>query len=163
MYPVNDIDAQLVLAILLAAKRRPAHLADLVAAAEVLGFPITAPRPWAETLNRALQRGVVQAVAEGYVLSAHALTFCSTLPKKAETDERVFLIREELKNFPAVDANTDLAPLEEAALRSAVRAHAESKAQGGKNLLMPKPAAPARTASKRGAARPTTRGQKRRT
>ena len=43
MYPIHDTDAQLLLATLIAAKRRPAALADIVAAAEFMGFPVTAP------------------------------------------------------------------------------------------------------------------------
>ena len=37
MYPINDIDAQLLLATLIASKRRPAELVEIVAAADVLG------------------------------------------------------------------------------------------------------------------------------
>ena len=47
MYPIHDTDAQLLLATLIAAKRRPAALTDIVAAAEFMGFPVTAPAAWA--------------------------------------------------------------------------------------------------------------------
>ena len=52
MYPINDIDAQLLLATLIAAKRRPAELVEIVAAADVLGCPVESGNLWAESFRR---------------------------------------------------------------------------------------------------------------
>ena len=56
MYPIHDTDAQLLLATLIAAKRRPAALTDIVAAAEFMGFPVTAPGAWATVLDCLCER-----------------------------------------------------------------------------------------------------------
>ena len=61
MYPIHDTDAQLLLATLIAAKRRPAALADIVAAAEFMGFPVTAPAAWATAFERFVTHGLLTA------------------------------------------------------------------------------------------------------
>ena len=52
MYPIHDTDAQLLLATLIAAKRRPATLQEIVAAAEFIGCPVTAPKAWETAFER---------------------------------------------------------------------------------------------------------------
>ena len=54
MYPTHDVDAQLLLATLIAAKRPPAELVELVAAAEFLGCPIKSASLWTAALKRAV-------------------------------------------------------------------------------------------------------------
>ena len=105
MYPIHDTDAQLLLATLIAAKRRPAALTDIVAAAEFMGFPVTAPAAWATAFERFFTHGLLSADGEGYVLTPAAVQLVEGLPKKAEADERVFLVRERLAAMKA-DAAT---------------------------------------------------------
>ena len=138
MYPIHDTDAQLLLATLIAAKRRPAALADIVAAAEFMGFPVTAPAAWAKAFERFVTHGLLAAVGEGYALTPAALQLVEGLPKKAEADERVFLVRERLAAWkPAVEhASVDIGA---AQFEAALQDHAKLAKQGGKNLLMPKP------------------------
>lgn len=138
MYPIHDTDAQLLLATLIAAKRRPAALADIVAAAEFMGFPVTAPAAWAKAFERFVTHGLLAAVGEGYALTPAALQLVEGLPKKAEADERVFLVRERLAAYkPAAEH----AAIEVGAgqFEVALQEHARLAQQGGKNLLMPKP------------------------
>ena len=60
------------------------------------------------------------------------------LPKKAETDERIFLVREKLSvHKPAVKSAAVVITTEQ--LEVALKAHGALAQQGGKNLLMPKP------------------------
>jgi hypothetical protein len=75
------------------------------------------------------------------------------LPKKAEADERVFLVRERLSAWkPAAEhagvehAGVEHAGVEHAGIgmsaadfEAALQEHAKLAQQGGKNLLMPKP------------------------
>ena len=138
MYPIHDTDAQLLLATLIAAKRRPAALTDIVAAAEFMGFPVTAPGAWATAFARFLTHGLLAADGEGYVLTPAAVQLVEGLPKKAEADERVFLVRERLAAWkPAVEhASVDIGA---AQFEAALQDHAKLAKQGGKNLLMPKP------------------------
>lgn len=138
MYPIHDTDAQLLLATLIAAKRRPAALTDIVAAAEFMGFPVTAPGPWAAAFARFFTHGLLAADGEGYVLTPAAVQLVEGLPKKAEADERVFLVRERLAAWkPAGEhASVDIGA---AQFEAALQDHAKLAKQGGKNLLMPKP------------------------
>lgn len=148
MYPIHDTDAQLLLATLIAAKRRPAALADIVAAAEFMGFPVTAPGAWATAFARFFTHGLLSATDEGYVLTPVAVELVKGLPKKAEADERVFLVRERLSAWkPAAEhAGVEHAGVGHAGIgisaedfEAALQAHAKLAQQGGKNLLMPKP------------------------
>ena len=47
----SHADAQLLLATLIASKRRPAALAEIVAAAEFMGCPVTASKAWASAFR----------------------------------------------------------------------------------------------------------------
>jgi hypothetical protein len=143
MYPIHDTDAQLLLATLIAAKRRPAALTDIVAAAEVMGFPVTAPGAWATAFARFFTHGLLSATDAGYVLTPAAVELVKGLPKKAEADERVFLVRERLSAWkPAAEhAGVEHAGIgiSAADFEAALQEHAKLAQQGGKNLLMPKP------------------------
>lgn len=138
MYPIHDTDAQLLLATLLASKRRPAALAEIVAAAEFMGCPVTAPKAWASAFERFSTHGLLVAEGEGYVLTAVAQAMAGGLPKKAETDERVFLVREKLSAYKPF-AESAAIEMSAEQFEAALAAHAALSQQGGKNLLMPKP------------------------
>lgn len=138
MYPVNDIDAQLLLATFIAAKRRPAELSDVIAAAEVLGCRITIARPWVDTLRRATSQGLIVANGSGFELSEAALALCAALPKKAANEERLFLIRQELNAYEPAELSPE-AEVSEQAFSQAMQLHTELKSRSGKNQLMPKP------------------------
>ncbi|MCK6409144.1 hypothetical protein [Thauera sp.] len=138
MYPIHDTDAQLLLATLIAAKRRPAALTDIVAAAEFMGFPVTAPGAWATAFGRFVTHGLLSATGEGYVLTPAAVQLVEGLPRKAAGDERVFLVRERLSAWkPAVEHPG--IEISAAHFETALQDHAKLAQQGGKNLLMPKP------------------------
>ena len=66
MYPIHDTDAQLLLATLIASKRRPAALAEIVAAAEFMGCPVTAPKAWASAFERFSTHGLLVAEGEDF-------------------------------------------------------------------------------------------------
>ncbi|MDX9885401.1 hypothetical protein [Thauera sp.] len=143
MYPIHDTDAQLLLATLIAAKRRPAALTDIVAAAEFMGFPVTAPGAWATAFDRFFTHGLLAAAGEGYVLTPAAVQLVEGLPKKAEADERVFLVRERLAAWKPVAEHAGAehagVAISAAHFEAALQDHAKLAQQGGKNLLMPKP------------------------
>lgn len=138
MYPINDIDAQLLLATLIAAKRRPAELVEIVAAADVLGCPVESGNLWAESFRRCATHGLVAAAEGGYVLTAAGQGLCEKLPKKADTSERVFLVRERLSAYVPAEKSPSV-PMSAEQFEEAVTAHAAAASQGGRNLLMPKP------------------------
>jgi hypothetical protein len=138
MYPIHDTDAQLLLATLIAAKRRPAPLVEIVAAAEFMGCPVTAPKAWGTAFERLSTHGLLVVEGEGFALTPAAQAMATGLPKKAETDERVFLVREKLSvHKPAVKSAAVVITTEQ--FEVALKAHGALAQQGGKNLLMPKP------------------------
>ena len=138
MYPINDIDAQLLLATLIAAKRRPAELVEIVAAAEFLGCPVTSGNLWAESFRRFATHDLMVAVDGRYALTPAAQALGEGLPKKADTAERVFLVRERLSEYTPAEKTASI-PMSVEQMEAAMAAHAANAAQGGKNLLMPKP------------------------
>ena len=138
MYPINDVDAQLLLATLIAAKRRPADLVEIVAAAELLGCPVTSGNLWAESFRRFATHDLMATVDGGYTLTPAAQALGSGLPKKADTAERVFLVRERLSEYTPAEKTPSIVVSAED-FEAAMAAHAENAKQGGKNLLMPKP------------------------
>lgn len=138
MYPIHDIDAQSLLAILMAAKRRPATLPEIVAAADVLGWPVESGGYWAEAIRRLSAHGLVVLECDGYAPTASAQEIASELPKKVEGTERVFLLREKLSRYMP-EQKSPAVPLSTEHVIEAIRAHAALASQGGKNLLMPKP------------------------
>lgn len=160
MYPIHDVDAQLLLATLIASKRRAAELVEIVAAAEFLGYPIKSASQWAETLNRLSTHGLIAASDGGHALTPPAQAMVSGLPKKADGDERVFLLREKLSAYkPAELGAGPTASAEQ--FEEAMRAHAATARQGGKNLLMPKPKADEDAPRRSGGRRPFAGGRRR--
>ncbi|KAB2962580.1 hypothetical protein [Zoogloea sp.] len=138
MYPTNDIDAQLLLATLIASKRRPAELVEIVAAADVLGCPVTSGNLWAESFRRFATHGLIVAAEGGYALTPAGQALGEKLPKKADTSERVFLVRERLSAYVPAEKSPSV-PMSAEQFEEAMAAHAVAAKQGGKNLLMPKP------------------------
>lgn len=138
MYPIQDVDAQLLLATLTVSKRRPASLPEIVAAAELFGWPVTAARAWAAAFERFATHGLLAAAEGGYALTPAGQTLVAGLPKKAEPAERVFLMRERLAAYEPVERGAAI-PMSAEQFEAAIRAHAEFARQGGMNMLMPKP------------------------
>jgi hypothetical protein len=161
MYPIHDIDAQLLLATLIAAKRRPAELVEIVAAAELLGCPITSASLWVEAFRRFATHGLIVEADGAYALTPRGQTLGEGLPKKAGTAERVFLVREKLSAYTPAEACPAIA-LSTEQLEHALRAHAAVALQGGKNLLMPRPKADDDERQRRGPGRRPFAGGRRR-
>lgn len=137
MRSADDLDAIVLIATMLSSKRRPAALADIVAAADLLqGFA-----PFAGKLGAAIERlsalGLIGETEGGFTLTAIARDIMAQLPKKAATEDLV----DALKNDLAVAGlGRDCPPIRLSGeqLDAAVRAHTATR-NLGKNLLMPKP------------------------
>ncbi|MCK9261635.1 MAG: hypothetical protein PHG21_18245 [Azoarcus sp.] len=138
MYPILDIDAQLLLATLFAAKRKPTELVGIVTAAELLGCPINSTNLWAESFRRLVTHGLIVMENEAYAPTPAAQAMATGLPKKADISERVFLIREKLSAYTPAEKSPSI-PMTGAQFDEAIRAHKAIAQQGGRNLLMPKP------------------------
>lgn len=150
MYPIHDVDVLLLMAAALASKRRPADLVEIVSAADLIHGSIPHVSDLAEAFSRLSCAGLLVAAEGGFTLTLAGQGVMAGR-RKAETAERILVIREKLAAYvPAGDhapIRLTAAQLSAAivALRTAV------KGTGG-NLLMPK----AKTATERDYKRPGT-------
>lgn len=149
MHPIHDTDVVLLLATALAAKRRPAELVELVAAADILSGAIPPEAKLADAFLRLSVCGLICADGEAYTLTAAAQKIMSgSGRRKADTAERIVNIKEKLAAFEPQDA---CAPITLSAIQvgAAILAHRAAVKAPGKNLLLPKPK-PAENAAKPG-------------
>lgn len=140
MPPVHDIDAVILLATALAAKRRPAALTDIVAGASLLQGFVIYPDKLGDALARLSQQELISADAEGFSLTSAARQIIAGLPGKGDKDEHLAIIHRELANHPP-RRGSPLINLPMDQLAAAVLAYKVSAKVPGRNLLMPKPKA----------------------
>ena len=69
MYPVHDVDATLLLALSLASKRRPAELAEIIAATELMQGAIPQEFKLCDSFYRLSEYGLISASDGGYILT----------------------------------------------------------------------------------------------
>src|SRR3989338_8138939 len=99
MYPVHDVDAILLLAMSLAAKRRPAELVEIIAAADLTQGAIPSESKLVESFYRLSAYGLIREVEGGYTLTPDAQQMMAGQRKKADTEERIFGIKENLADY----------------------------------------------------------------
>jgi len=138
MHPIHDVDVLLLLATSLAAKRRPAELIDIMAAIDLLQNNIPAEQKLSESIARLSSNGLLAATESSLALTPEAEQLVVNLPRKAETDERLFMLKDRMSEYTmrGEHASAEIAP---EALRSAMLAHRAASKSGAKNLLVPKP------------------------
>lgn len=138
MHPIHDVDTLLLLAVMISSKRRPAELAEIIAAIEMSQESIPSAAKLTQAFARLAEHGLISAVDDGFTLTPAALDVVARLPKKADAAERLFTIRERLG---AYEPATPLAAitLTEAQLDAAVAAFRASAQRTGGNQFMPKP------------------------
>lgn len=139
MHPVHDVDALLLLATALASKRRPAQLAEVMAATDLLQGSIPLDVDLAAGFRRLAANDLISGEADGLCLTAAALKIMDGLPRrKGETLERLAAIRELLAAYtPRAEAAT-IPPTTEQ-LTAAIQAHRSFLKGPGRNMLVPKP------------------------
>lgn len=149
MLKIPDVDALLLLAALLATKRRPASPEEIVAATEVLGSGQPEAAKWSEALARLTAQGLLDWQEETLALTPAAQAALDHLSAKGELADRLARLKDKLAAYvPPADGvpAPDTQALWQAAL-SAPRAGTEER---GKNLLMPKPPAPEKSKQRPG-------------
>jgi hypothetical protein len=140
MHPVHDIDALLLLAMTVCAKRRPAALIEIVAAAELLAGAVPAEAKLGEALQRLAGCGLIGAVAGAYGLTPEAQKMMLGQGRKADTQERLTNLQEKLAAY-APQGELPALALSAAEVRGAILAHRAAAKTPGRNLLLPKPKA----------------------
>lgn len=138
MPPIHDDDALLLLATALAAKRRPAELAAIMAAVDLLHGNIPAAAKLSEAFARLGQGGLLAATDGGLAPTPAAEQLIEALPRKGDAAARLAELRGLLGAYrpQGEHAAILLAPED---LHAAILAHRASNAGSAKNLLVPKP------------------------
>lgn len=138
MHPVHDVDVLLILATALSSKRRPAELLDIVSAADLLQKNIPGEAKLVEAFDRLGRSGLITGEAGGFVLTDAAQAIVTDLPRKAETPELLFAIKDRLSAYHVKGEHAGIA-LDAAAVTTAIQAHRATEKTTAKNLLVPKP------------------------
>lgn len=138
MYPVHDVDAILLLALSLSAKRRPAELVEIIAAADLIHDAIPSELKLADAFSRLSAYGLICEMEGGYTLTLDAQQMLTGQAKKAKTPERIYDIKEHLADYHLKGEHTPILVTEEQ-LGAAVLAHQATKKSTAKNMLVPKP------------------------
>ena len=139
MHPVHNVDAILLLALLHAAKRRPAGLVEIVAAVDLTLEARPPASKLSESFSRLSEHGLICAQDGGYALTPNALPLLSGHAKKANAQERIQNIKGNLAAY-RVKGEHALVSVEEKQIAEAVLLHQTTRRSAGKkNMLMPKP------------------------
>jgi hypothetical protein len=138
MHPVHDFDALLILATALASKRRPAELVEIMAAADLLQGSIPSDVKLVEAFDRLARHGLLVAVDAGFALTSDAQQLVADQPKKVESEEFLFLIKERLSAYKVTGEYAPIVLTAEEC-RAAIQTHRAAGEGAGKNLLVPKP------------------------
>lgn len=138
MPAVLDIDVLLLFATALAAKRRPAELAEIVAALDLIQGNIPSEEKLADAFARLGTGGLLVVEAGTVALTATAEKLIEPLPHKGDHAQRLFELKGLLGSYrPASEGGA--ITLSQDQLAAAILAHRHAAAAGGKNLLVPKP------------------------
>lgn len=138
MYPVHDVDAILLLSMALAAKRRPAELVEIIAAADLAQGAIPSEAKLSESFYRLSAYGLICEQGGGFALTPDAQHMLTGQSRKAKNPERIHDIKEHLADYHLNGEHKAILVTEEQ-LGAAVLAHRAAKAGTGRNLLVPKP------------------------
>lgn len=142
MPTIHDIDVLLLLALALASKRRPAELAEIVAATEIVQGVIPADVRLVEAFSRLARNGLICAQDGGFTLTAEAQQVMANPSRTIDTPKRIARIKEKLASY---EANGEHAPIQLTTKEVcvAILAHRALAKRAGNNLLAPKPQATA--------------------
>jgi hypothetical protein len=136
MHPIHDTDLQLLLATTLAAKRKPAPLAAIIAALDLLHGAIPSEAKLGEAFYRLGTNGLLLAVDDGFTLSPDAQKMMATQPKRGAVAEHIFSLKEKLATYnPPSEGVSIIVGAED--IETAIKTHRASAQGAGKNLLMP--------------------------
>ncbi|MCK0507209.1 hypothetical protein [Aromatoleum anaerobium] len=138
MHPVHDVDALLLLALALSSKRRPAELAEIMAAADLIQGSIPSETKLGDAFHRLSTHGLINEVDGRFTLTPDAQKIMAGQPRKAETAERIFSVREKLSAYEPAGKHAPIVLTGEQ-LAQAILAHRSAGQGAGKNMLVPKP------------------------
>ena len=161
MHPIHDVDAVLLLATALAGKRRPAELAEIMAAADLIHGFVPFEAKLREAFSRLGEHGLICAADGCYALTPAAQEILAGLPKKADAAEHLIWIKGKLGAYKPKGEHAPILLTAEEVV-AAIAAYRASAKGAGKNLLIPKPKAAEGDSKRPGQwrRRPPPRGRK---
>lgn len=139
MSPFNDVDAVLLLALSVAAKRRPAELAEIVTAIDLAPFAIPTERKLAEASTRLSTAGLIAATDGGYLPTPAALELLASQRKNDDAMQRLARLKPQLAAYRAKEQGVPLTVSPEqwlAAIDACLRIKKEGRTWG---VEKPKP------------------------
>jgi len=142
MHPIHDVDVILLMATALASKRRPAELAEIMAAADLIHGSIPLDVDLAAAFLRLSTHGLICEEAGRFTLTPDVLEFIAGLrhKKKAGPAERLLVIKQELAGFTPKGEGAAIRLATEQ-ISAAILAHRVFLKAPGRNMLVPKPKA----------------------
>lgn len=138
MQTIHDVDALLLMATMLASKRRPADLVEIMAAADLVHGSVPAVNKLVESFARLGTAGLLIEVEGGFSLTPAAQLIVEDLPKKSELTDHLLVITERLYAYRAKGEYAPVVMVAEQ-FSAAINAHRAAARGTGKNLLVPKP------------------------
>lgn len=137
MYPIHDFDALLMLATALASKRRPATLLEIMAASDVLER-IPPESKLGEAFHRLAMNGLLRETEGAYSLTPAGEKVVSGIRPKAEKEERLEAVKENLNEYKPVGEHAPIIITSEQ-FTTAFAAHRAAAKTPVINVLMPRP------------------------
>lgn len=138
MHPVHDVDSIILLAVMMTAKRRPAELVEIVAAADLINGNIPGEGKLVEAFERLARYGLLAEADGGYTLTPAAQDIVGGQSRKVTPAEHLFAIKDNLSMYAAsADQPPVVLTVEQAT--AAILAHRAAEKSTAKNLLVAKP------------------------
>jgi len=139
MHPIRDVDVLLLTATALAAKRRPAELVEIMAAAHLIHGSIPLDVDLAAAFLRLSTQGLLAEAAGGYALTPDAAAFMAGVrhKRKAEPEQRLLAIKQALADYTPRGGAAITLTTEQ--LGAAIQAHRAFLKSPGRIMLVPKP------------------------
>ena len=138
MYPVHDVDAMLLLSLSVAAKRRPAGLSEIIAAADLAQGAIPSASKLSDAFARLSAYGLILQVDGSYTLSADAQQMMESQRKKEDNEKHIYRLKEHLADYHLKGEHATIF-VSEAQLLAAIAAHQAAKKSGVRSMLARKP------------------------
>lgn len=140
MYPVQDVDAILLLSLSVAAKRRSADLTGIITAIDLAHDVIPSGNKLSDAFARMSVYGLVIEIEGGYALSADAQEMMTSQRKKDDTEKKLFRLKAHLADYHLKGEHATI-QIHPDQLLAAIKAFQVGKKTAGRDLLRDKPKA----------------------
>ncbi len=138
MHPVHEVDAILLLSLSVAAKRRPADLAEILAAIDLAHGAIPSAAQLSKAFASLAAHGLIVGIDGCHTLSADAQKMMESQRKKDDTAKKILRLNEHLADYPLKGEHL-IIKISPAQLLAAVAAYQTDKRTSSRNSLTQKP------------------------